>query len=42
MRAVFTMADFRTRMKWLWRQLLFQVCQGFPQQVTVAGVCMQA
>jgi hypothetical protein len=21
----------------LWRQLLFQVCQGFPQQVTVAG-----
>src|ERR1700728_965383 len=21
----------------VWRQLLFQVCQGFPQQVTVAG-----
>ena len=21
----------------VWRQLLFKVCQGFPQQVTVAG-----
>ena len=36
-RALFTMADFRTRMKWLWRQLLFQMAQRFPQQVTVAG-----